>query len=362
MRVQNISVKKRCSNLRFTSGAVRFFLSLVGLKSPDMIFHPNFTNSDINPDNAEELFSKNLKTVEIGISSYCNRVCNYCPNSVVDRRTEKYYMSDGVFNNILWHLEKIKYAEDITIHRYNEPLADWDYAVRRIAEIRTRIPRARIIISTNGDYLTHERVRVLCSLGVFAVHATYHGPLKIGSTTDPNKKLELRAKRLGFPVINAKSDGNYFSITLKTPSKMILEYRVVDFNGQNNSKETGFTVTDRGGSVILHRKELRDLPCFAPFSQIQVDYDGSVQPCCNIHSNLPQHANFSIGHINEKTDIFTFWFNRNYKNWRKSLLSYGEKSGPCKYCEYNSFPSAGISPIDKWQIGRIVKRLPIEPL
>ena len=63
----------------------------------------------------KKLFKNNLKLIEIEIFSYCNRICWFCPNSFIDRRTINIEMKDDHYEKILTDLAEIDYAGEITI-------------------------------------------------------------------------------------------------------------------------------------------------------------------------------------------------------------------------------------------------------
>ena len=118
-------------------------------------FDFNFSPLHFAPDPARkrDLFKASVSNVEIEVSAFCNRACWFCPNAVVDRRGAKNIMSDETYSQIMSDLESIDYDGTVAFHRYNEPLADRPYILRRIAECARRLPRANPKIFTNGDYL-----------------------------------------------------------------------------------------------------------------------------------------------------------------------------------------------------------------
>jgi molybdenum cofactor biosynthesis enzyme MoaA len=65
------------------------------------MFYADHFRPLLDPAEAETLFKQAVKTIEISISSYCNRRCPYCPNAIVDRISQKHLMSDGLFLNVM---------------------------------------------------------------------------------------------------------------------------------------------------------------------------------------------------------------------------------------------------------------------
>ena len=101
--------------------------------------------------------------------------------------------------NVMRHLRRLKYASEISIHRYNEPLADKGFATNRIREIRAWLPEARITLFTNGDYLDRDLVCELAQAGVFWLGATRHEPAQGAAFSVLVDAQERFLKKLGFP-------------------------------------------------------------------------------------------------------------------------------------------------------------------
>ncbi|MBV8634134.1 MAG: radical SAM protein, partial [Burkholderiaceae bacterium] len=120
---------------------------------------------NLDPLMAASVFKRSVHNIEMALSSYCNRRCPYCPDSIVDRISKKYYMSDELFINIMTQLRSINYSGVLAFHRYNEPLADKAYALARMSSARTFLPNAVFRIFTNGDYLTADYIRELVAIG-----------------------------------------------------------------------------------------------------------------------------------------------------------------------------------------------------
>jgi len=95
--------------------------------------------------------------VEVETTTYCNRRCSYCPNSIFDRglRKNEVLMPDELFHKIVRDLGQNNFCNQFSPHNYGEPLAD-----KRMPDLleiaRAEMPLARIAIYTNGDFLTPE--------------------------------------------------------------------------------------------------------------------------------------------------------------------------------------------------------------
>lgn len=92
--------------------------------------------------------------VEVETTTYCNRRCTYCPNSIFDRgtRENEFLMAEELFTKIVADLGDNNFVNQFSPHNYGEPLAD--ARMPRLLEIaREAMPLARIALYTNGDFL-----------------------------------------------------------------------------------------------------------------------------------------------------------------------------------------------------------------
>ena len=122
----------------------------------------------------KNIFKKNVKLIEIGIFSFCNRKCWFCPNSIVDRFSKNVELDEDLFIKILKELQEIDYSNSLYLHRYNEPLYNKDLLLKRIKQAREYLPKSVIKIVSNGDYLTREYLKELEECGVNELYLSYY--------------------------------------------------------------------------------------------------------------------------------------------------------------------------------------------
>ncbi len=114
--------------------------------------------------------------IELETSTYCNRSCSWCPNSKYKRSKLKNFIDFNLFLKIVDDLASINYDGQLALHNYNEPLLDPSlYKYLRI--IKEKIQKARIIIFTNGDYLTKNVLKKLEANGVSSIYISLHGAI-----------------------------------------------------------------------------------------------------------------------------------------------------------------------------------------
>ena len=191
-----------------------------------------FANSNhfkIHPKAARALFADSVNRVEIEISSFCNRVCSYCPNSFIDRRALREKMSDELFSSIIGQLAEIDWNGILTFHRYNEPMSDRDYLISRMREARTKLPRAALTIFTNGDYLNEDYLRELYAAGCRNICATIHIEPAEYSDEKAMALLEKRLRELKCRYkINSSKKGLFAKVFVA--DDMDFTYQVLDFS------------------------------------------------------------------------------------------------------------------------------------
>lgn len=278
-------------------------------------------------DDAEArlFFKKTVRMVEIEVFSYCNRVCWFCPNRDGSRLGTNQYMSETVYNSILSQLASIHYEGMITYSRYNEPLAD-RIIIRRMAEAKSMVPKANLHTNTNGDYLTAEYLAELYEAGLRGLNIQVY--LKNHEDYDHDKirtKAEFMLRKLGLPG----------TLTIDTPGSWLeykLEYKdmAIRLYGRNFA-ENG---TSRGDTVQIATDYVRTSPCLMPFWAVYIDFNGAMMPCCNLRSDIPEHNSAIVAVLKEHDSLFRVFAGEKLSEWRRSLLSFDEKTGLCRTCRF----------------------------
>ena len=295
---------------------------------------------DLTPEQAVAVFKRSVSLVAFSISSFCNRKCGYCPNSIADRKSTQNLMTDDLFFNILRQLSRIDYSGEINITRYNEPLADKDYALSRLRDIRVFLPKARIHVYTNGDYLDRPYLDDLARVGVNSIMATVHaGP---GGQTDIDSLMKeqdrrLRALDLPFEIDQETVTDKYRLATAHHPKGLLLTYSAHDFyRGAEDGNAWAF---DRGGALDIPKTYRRVHPCLVQFTEMNIEWDGTMLPCCQIQNDVFDHDKYVMGKLDGTSDIFLAWMNTNFINWRIKMYSFDQKDAPCTTCTYGMMMS-----------------------
>ena len=280
-----------------------------------------------------ELFKAEVEIVPISISSYCNRVCPYCPDSFVDRRSHRNYMADDLFASILRQLADIGYTGIVAINRFNEPLADFFYACNRISQIRRVLKHCSIEVSTNGDYLTRERVESLSRRGVNHLVVTTHQPPENPDFANTRSLMMRRLTELCIAYEIVTDNEVNLNASVKVPG-MRFDYRCYDAHARRADGQL-VTINDRGGSLPMKEVYVRTAPCFRPLRAFEIEWDGSLWPCCQIHNDVPEHKAYQLGKLTADSDIFEAYMAPAYIAWRGELMQTGPKKAPCTNCTFS---------------------------
>lgn len=281
---------------------------------------------DLSLNSQKKLFKKHVTAVWIEFSSYCNRKCTFCPNTDGSRLSQRNLLDVEVFRKILDELAEIQYDGRIALHEYNEPLAEPTF-FERLEDVNNKLPEAYAFLTTNGDYLTRKKLTELSRLGLKHINISIYGP-NHGVFND-----DYILQRMQDLESSLNIDGDFVQ------KKKNVSYV---YNGQalgmsitmrgNNLQDLGF---DRGGLITnLTPTERRRSPCYAPFKEFHVTWQGLVKPCCNIYPEKVIHKNLTTGNLADRKTIFEHYCSSSMVWWRKSLNKLNPEPSPCVGCSW----------------------------
>ena len=279
------------------------------------------------------LFTDHVELVEFETTSYCNRTCSFCPNSFIDRLSEKLTMPEPTWQAILEGLKEVDYQGTIVWSRYSEPLSE-RRILDRVREIRRAAPRCRICINSNGDFLDADYLRELEDAGVDRLWVDIY--FLDEEVYDLERARTYHAKFLKRVERTCEQVG----VSPELAHRIASERTEIVTHVRNVAAMKALDLSDRGGLIQIARETLRDAPCYAPYKHLVIDWDGSVVICCQLRSDSPSHKKAVVGRIGEDgiglVEAYVL-----LAEWRSSLRGYGQKKGPCATCnvgEYDSTP------------------------
>ncbi len=288
---------------------------------------------DLGAEEAIALFREHVELIEVETTSYCNRTCSFCPNSFIDRLSEKLTMPEATWQAILAGLGESDYDGTLVWSRYSEPLSE-RRILERLREVREVAPRARLAINSNGDYLDSDYLQALEEAGLNRLWVDVYFPDEAlynrKSAADYHDKFLNRIQR------SSRLLGEQPELSFQVASeKMEIVTHV-----RNAAAMQLLDMSDRGGLIQLARQTRRVSPCYAPFKHLVIDWDGSVVVCCQLRSDSPAHREGIIGKIGSDgwglIDAYV-----GLAKWREGLRDYGPKQGLCATCnvsEYAAMP------------------------
>ena len=189
-------------------------------------------------------------SVALETAAPCNRSCSYCPVSLHPRSGE---MPRPLFDKIISDLASLGFSRTLSFHFYNEPLLDprlpaW------VQHARSRLPRAHLDLSTNGDHLTSSRISELFQAGLDGMHISLHSA--------------SAAKHVG-DVLDSIHDGDRARVTVQS---MFDREEKGEF--LYNRIEMAEAETRSGPSLSL------GVGC-SQVNSLMIDFEGNTALCCN---------------------------------------------------------------------------------
>lgn len=243
--------------------------------------------------------------VEFNLCGLCNRRCVFCPrvNPELFPNVDE-GISVGLYEEIMKDLRKVDFGGTIIYSAFSEPLLYKEIEV--LIEIsRHYCPKARLEIVTNGDFVTSEKLSKLFKAGLTTLCISmYDGPHRLAHFKALQKKAGLRDDQIIFRQRWLPPE-KHFGITLSNRA------------GALEIKEIG----------IAPLKEPLKKPCYYPFYQIFINYDGTVLLCAH-----DWNKRLIVGNLN-KQSILKVWDNDILKQVRVNLSRANRNFHPCDLCD-----------------------------
>lgn len=276
-------------------------------------FFKKLTDRLKSVNNESSFYKKNIEmlpfwsSMEIDISSYCNRDCEFCPRyndrsgvrkDAFGRRIRKRMSTEKIFD-LIDQANDLGYTGKIKLHRLSEPLLDPRYL--DFAKYIKENTEMKLFDDTNGDVL-RRRPDLISKLD-----GVVYG-LCIGlydAKNDKEKKKEI-------DYFNSAFDKTRIRFSIPQDACII----------RQNSKI--FEDAEKHTSALKY-------PCRQPQDYLHIRYDGYVSLCCE-----DDQCNFDLGNVFEKS-IEEIWWSEKHVKLAEELSKEGGryKFDLCKNC-YNS--------------------------
>jgi len=232
--------------------------------------------------------------LNIEINTSCNRRCSYCPNSISERglKDKEKLMPEETYKKIIDELAEINFNGRISPSLYGEPLLD-KRLKKFIRYSGEKLSKAKIVILTNGDYLTIDTFKELIESGASEFMITQHDEKMASNIAELFKYAKKNRKYRKFL--------KYNRIISETP------------------------LCNRGG-LVKPKIQNKTPRCATPDNPMVIDYAGNVLLCCNDY-----YSSIKFGNVNNQR-ILGIWFSEDYKKIRRRIKKGIFELQICKKC------------------------------
>ena len=268
-----------------------------------------------------KLFFNFVNYVEIEISSKCNRHCSYCPSSKRNGKGE--LISLSIVKKILIELKSINFQGGIAFHQYNEPLLELNHLLVCMKLVKKYLPKAKMVLYTNGDLLTKSLYKDLKRDGIKAMKRKIglHGRKSLFISESKVALVPSKLRRLGFNI----KQYNFWNMK-KYPTITYIESTDFSKSGSN-----------RMGSVETKYYNCNENPCSyfcqSMLHSMHISYRGNAYFCWDCCDGIKESEEYLLGNIVE-TDMFELFFSK-CKEIGK-VLQTGVELKNCQNCVWNN--------------------------
>ncbi|PRM98221.1 radical SAM/SPASM domain-containing protein [Aliarcobacter cryaerophilus] len=276
----------------------------------------------------KKLFKELVSMIEIEPHSYCNRTCWFCPNSFIDRRSVIKYMDLEILEQLLKDLASINYDKKIAFTRYSEPFGN-EVFYDRLKLVSSYLPNAILHANTNSDFLNNETLHKAYSSGLrslfIQIYSNENEEFDFFTIDTKAQRIIKRISDVDIKLDFIRDDWIEYQCTYRN---MSIRMYARDF------KKNG---VNRSGIEVTNKEVNRTSPCTVVFTDVYIDYNSRVVPCCNIRSDNKEHKAMTFGKLTSmKNSIFEIYFSDTAIKWRNSLYNFNlKKKEPCISCGFS---------------------------
>ena len=281
----------------------------------------NFNKQYIKKSNTFDGFPV-FSSIEINIHGSCNRRCAFCP-----RVDEKLWpnlderLDINLWEKILIELKKNNYNGRIGFSGFSEPFLHPE--LLELVKLHSKyLPKNKLEITSNGDYIEEENTRKLFDSGLYAIRISLY----------TNQKNAIKFEKI------------------REQLKLDTDRFFVRGRNKGSKNDFGLVQNNRAGSVnyeiIGKKNQIKKLPlkqsCNYPMFKIFMDYNGDCLLCSN------DWAKKKIIGNTKSENIYDIWIKEKVNNVRKKLLNNDRTYDPCIACDVNGLLN-GQEFSDSWK-------------
>jgi MoaA/NifB/PqqE/SkfB family radical SAM enzyme len=270
--------------------------------------------------------------IAIEASALCNRSCVFCPNHGTDRPDE--IMPMAMIEKMADELAALRYNGRITTYIYNEPMRDKRFNdVLRL--LRSRVPRAHIMVSTNGDYIkSHRDIEKIYDAGADQLLVNIYSASD--GCGDPKKQAKgeaLAAARYGRMkewMAAAGADQNKSVYAKVKPGSRIGKVDPKFGISAEMKKIASFELQNRAGNIPWFQPptEPLDKMCVRPWRMLNINWRGDGILCCNDY-----HGDVNLGNVASRS-LVEVWNAPAMHKYRLYLQNKRRGIALCDKCDF----------------------------
>ena len=209
-----------------------------------------------------------INHVQVQTISRCNRSCAFCPSQKFPRKLE--FMSLETYQKVLDELASIGFSGRFSPYLQGEPLLD-KRMPELVAMARATLPKAKLLIQTNGDALTVEKGLALFEAGLHKM---------IINCYDDEDQV-FRIQSLVREMARRQPDLKFIKgrlarmVRSEHPDQIRREIAIDDKTWWKEDTAQNWAGNISGGLTEPFRKS-----CIRPFHNLCVHFNGDVVLCC----------------------------------------------------------------------------------
>lgn len=275
-------------------------------------------------------FKQAVSKIEIETSTQCNRRCHYCPNSQPEyhhRREKNAFFDMDMFESLLSDLKQIDYDRKISLVGMNEFFMHAGN-IEYLRLIKRDIPRSKVAVYSNGDYLNREVLAKVESLGLDTLLVSFH--LQAGKAYSMDEVLKRAwnfQQNTKVPLtLTAHESGGRLEFQAQF-GKLRIIAGLVDWTEKGHN----WNGTVDCGKAVLESS----IPCQAPVNILCLCQNGDFSLCCSTprERNKETLANNTIlGNLGDFPSIFAAYGSEKMLHWRQRSFSTKHLPTLCQGC------------------------------
>jgi len=257
-----------------------------------------------------------INHVQVQTINRCNRSCAFCPSRKFPRKLE--FMSLETYQRVLDELASLGFSGRFSPYLQGEPLLD-NRLPELVALARAALPRARLLIQTNGDALTVEKGLALFEAGLHKLIINcYDNGDQLSRLQDMVRNMVGRQADLRL------IKGNFIRmICPERPGQIRREITLEDKTWWKTD-----TVENWAGNIPGALTEPLRKWCFRPFNQLYVHFNGDVVLCCCDWKGEVVFGNLMRASLSE---VYSSPIASRY---RENLAKKNRKMKLCEVCDF----------------------------